>query len=418
MSFSQSTTQSPMRPVHVLHILEATIGGTMRYMENIAAATEKLNLVCAFAYGTSRADSKLAPFIERIKKHDWQIFPIDMRREINASKDIAALRQLRKVVKTFAPDIVHCHSSKAGALGRAASTSLLSKQVLLYSPHAIAAPLGSKYLKIEKLLARFTDRFIAVSDSEQQQIVDLRLATANKVDIIYPSIDFEHFTPIPKTEARELLGLATEPIVVTIGRLTEQKAPEAFVEIIERLSVQHPNVRGIWVGSGESEKAFRGKIAAAGLTDRITIVPWVHDVRLYIAASDVLLSTSKFESFGYVSAEALAMHRPVVASNVTGTCDIMRDSLAEWLYRFGDYDAAAKLLSKLIESPDVATDIAVVGRSLMQKRFSTTVMRAALADAYIRGLSDIGHAAASVIAPKLAFASGSSIPVSADEIAA
>jgi glycosyltransferase involved in cell wall biosynthesis len=382
---------APVKPVHVLHVLEATGGGTMRYMENIAEATAGINMTFGFAYGVSRADSKLAPFLDRIKKSGWQMFPVDMRREINFSSDFLAFRQLRKVIREFAPDILHCHSSKAGALGRIAGALQSVRPLRLYSPHALAAPLGSKYLRIEKFLSRYTERFIAVSRSERQEIIDLLSVKPDCVDTIYPSIDFGHFQPASKSKARQNLGLGSQPIVLAIGRVTPQKDPESFIAIMKRLHAKRPDARGIWVGSGDAGKGFLELVDAAGLKGVISVVAWQHDVRDYIAAADVFLSTSTFESFGYVTAEALAMHLPVVASDVTGTRDVLRDELREWLYDRGDHEHASELIVRLLDDPDDAHDVAVRGRKIMVKSFNNERMRESLIASYSSALSDVGR---------------------------
>src|ERR1700722_18668974 len=76
-----STVES--KPLRVLHVLEATLGGTLRYMENIAEATEGLGLVSGFAYGTARADSRLKPFLECISSRGWSSYPVDMARQVH-----------------------------------------------------------------------------------------------------------------------------------------------------------------------------------------------------------------------------------------------------------------------------------------------------------------------------------------------
>jgi glycosyltransferase involved in cell wall biosynthesis len=403
---------APVKPVRALHVLEATGGGTMRYMENIAEATAGMNMDFGFAYGVSRADSKLAPFLERIKKSGWKMFPVDMRREINFSSDFLAFRQLRKVIKEFSPDILHCHSSKAGALGRLAGAMQSVRPLRLYSPHALAAPLGSKYLKIEKFLANYTERFIAVSESERQEIIGFSLCKPDCVDIIYPSIDFEYFKPGSKTEARQGLGLGPEPIILAIGRVTPQKDPGSFIAIMKRLNAKRPDSRGIWVGSGDAGKVFLDQVEAAGLKGVISVVAWQDDVRKYIAAADILLSTSTFESFGYVTAEALAMHLPVVASDVTGTRDVMREELRQWLYKPGDHEHASELIVRLLNNPANAHEVAVRGRKIMVRSFNTERMRESLTEAYSAALRNAGR---KLNIPAVNGVTASDLPASADK---
>jgi glycosyltransferase involved in cell wall biosynthesis len=373
---------SPLRPLRVLHVLEATLGGTLRYMENIAEATDGLDIVSAFAYGTARADSHLGPFLKRISNLGWTCYPVDMRREVKPWVDLKAWFQLRCAADHFAPDIIHCHSSKAGALGRACVFLRREHPARVYSPHALAAPLGSIYLKIEKLLSRSTERFVAVSDTERKEILDFSLATEDSVSVVYPSVDVRHFHPSPRHNARQALGIGSSPIILAIGRLTAQKDPVAFLRVMEHLHARQPDVRGIWVGSGEGEAEFLSEIAAAQMQDVVRVVPWQRDVRLYLAAADVLLSTSRFESFGYVAAEALAMERPVVASDVTGTRDIMQRRFGQWLYPRDRTTLAAELILKLLNDPALSLATGGLGRSQVEKLFSTERMRESLMQAY------------------------------------
>ena len=373
---------SPLRPLRVLHVLEATLGGTLRYMENIAEATDGLDIVSAFAYATARADSRLGPFLKRISALGWTCYPVDMRREVRPWTDLKAWFLLRCAVDHFAPDIIHCHSSKAGALGRASVFLRKEHPARVYSPHALAAPLGSIYLKIEKLLSRSTERFVAVSDTERKEILDFSLAEEDSVSVVYPSVDVRHFQPLSRQNARQTLGISSSPLILAIGRLTAQKDPVAFLRVMEHLHARQPDVRAIWVGSGEGEAEFLSKIAAAQMQDVVRVVPWQHDVRLYIAAADVLLSTSRFESFGYVAAEALAMERPVVASDVTGTRDIMQRRFGEWLYPLDQTPLAAELILKLLNDPALSVATGGLGRSQIEMLFGIERMRDSLMQAY------------------------------------
>jgi glycosyltransferase involved in cell wall biosynthesis len=305
-----------------------------------------------------------------------------MRREIHPWNDLKAWIQLRLAVADFAPDIIHCHSSKAGALGRTSAFLQKDHPARVYSPHALAVPLGSIYLKIEKLLSKSTERFVAVSDTERREILGFSLAPEKSVSVVYPSVDSRYFQPSSRQLARQMLGIGSTPLILAIGRLTAQKDPIAFIRVVECVYAQQPDVRAVWVGSGEGEPDFLSRVRAAGMEHVIRLIPWQHDVRTYISAADVLLSTSRFESFGYVAAEALAMKRPVVASNVTGTRDIMLDRFGEWLYPNDRPDIAADLVLQLLRDPEASVAIGNRGRSEVEKQFSSERMRESLMQAY------------------------------------
>ena len=375
--------------MRVLHVLEATLGGTLRYLENIAEVSQSDGLVSGFAYGVSRADSRLVPFLKNVRDKGWSTYEVDMRREINPPNDFRALLHLRRAISDFAPDIVHAHSSKAGALSRLAVRTMRARPAIIYSPHALAASLGQKYLRIEQVFARFTDRFVAVSESEREEIIGFSLARPDQVSVVSPMVDGSHFKPQDKKEARTRLGLADNPLVLCIGRVTAQKNPSGFIEIVRQLHARRTDVRATWVGCGAGEHDLLQMVAAAGMENVIQTVAWQHDVRDYIAAADLLLSPSLFESFGYVSAEALAMGRPVVASDVTGTRDIMAGDLRRWLYPLGDADRAVELILELLESQEAADAAARVGRSEVLQRFGKDRMKADLLATYRDGLRSV-----------------------------
>lgn len=366
--------------IAVLHVLEATLGGTLRYMENVADSLSASEYRLGFAYGSSRADSRLEPFLHKAQDQGWSLFHLPVTREINLKTDYRALVALVSVLRKFKPDILHCHSSKAGVLGRIAGKMVRPTPRIVYSPHALAIPLGKRYLYIERALKCMTDRYFAVSKSEAAQIVQSGLAKEPEVSVVYPMIDAEQFAPSP--ERRTLESLRNGPTILGVGRLTLQKDPLTFVRIVSKLQEWIPAARGVWVGDGELRDAFYKAASKAPFANAFELVPWQHDIRPYFEAADVLLSTSIYESFGYMVAEALAMQVPVVATSVTGTCDILEGSFAARMYRRGDEDSAVALLREVLADTEASQAWAAAAQAMVQSRFSRQAMRLSLSNAY------------------------------------
>ncbi len=380
---------APSSPLRVLHVLEATLGGTLRYMENIAQCLGGTDLCLGFAYATARADSRLDPLLTRLEDQGWKLYPVSMHREINVAAELESVRQLRRVLQKFRPDVVHCHSSKAGVLGRVASLLVRPSPAVVYSPHALAIPLGRKYLYIERLLRKLAGRFIAVSDSEAGDIVHYQLAPSDRVSVVYPLIDCDDFKPPANRDASA--RAAGRFSVMGVGRLTAQKDPLRFIAIVRRLQEMMPGVEGVWIGDGELRETFE-QLAATGRDTEsrsirpgsIHLIPWQQDIRPFLSAADVLLSTSRYESFGYMVAEALALEVPVVASRISGTSDILIGELAGNMYGPGDDAEAADLLKRVLEDPARSRQWAASARATVRERFNARSMRAALLDAYSR----------------------------------
>jgi glycosyltransferase involved in cell wall biosynthesis len=385
-----SKVSAQSSPLRVLHVLEATLGGTLRYLENIAECLGGTDLSLGFAYGTARADSRLEPLLAKMKFDGWSLYPVPMRREINVAAELESIRILRHVLQDFRPDVVHCHSSKAGVLGRVASLLVRPSPAVVYSPHALAIPLGRQYLYIERLLRKLTERFIAVSDSEAGDIVRYQLATPDRVTVAYPLIDCDYFAPrADRDTSADAKGTFT---VMGVGRLTAQKDPLRFIAIVRRIQQTMPGVKGVWIGDGELREEFEHH-AVTG-SGSIQLVPWQRDIRPYLSAADVLLSTSRYESFGYMVAEALALEVPIVASRISGTSDILIGEFAGNMYEPGDDADAAALLKAVLQDPVRAREWAASGRAMIRERFNSDSMRGAMLDAYKRTVAARGLAGA------------------------
>jgi glycosyltransferase involved in cell wall biosynthesis len=369
------------QPQRVLQVIEATLGGTRRYLEDVfeALGSGPQN---GLAYSLHRADSSFMTLLDRIRAAGWTLFEIDMRRKIDPFKDAACTFALRKAYLTFRPDIVHAHSSKAGAIARLATIGMRRRPGIVYTPNSIGVNLSWVYGQIERMLALRLDIFAAVTPSERDELRELKLLPAARIHIVVPTIRSDIFEPSDRFEARRALNLPAGPIVVAVGRLTRQKDPLAFVDFVAAVRARLPGIRAIWVGDGELRAEMEGRVAALDLQGAFTITGWIDDVRPYLAASDLFVSTAAYESFGYATAEAFAMDRPVVASAITGTVDVVTTDVADQLYPYRDVASAAVLAVKLLSDPTHASAVAARGRTQVLSKFSVAEMRRGLQGAY------------------------------------
>lgn len=368
--------------MRILQVIEATLGGTRRYVEDVFEACTGSDAVNGIVFASARADDGFFELLRRMEDAGWQTFPLDLHRKVDLREDLVHAKELRSIYDRFAPDVVHAHSSKAGAIARLANIGRRTRTRLVYSPHAIAVHLGYAYVLIERLLATQLDVLSVVSESERDEIVSLRLVADDRLHVVNPTIRADVFEPRSQLEARSELGYGSEPRVVGIGRLAAQKDPLGFLQIVAALREIVPDVRAVWVGDGELRSSMIERINDLALGDCTTIAGWHTDVRPYLAASDVFVSSSRYESFGYVTAEALAMRRPVVASSITGTIDIVKLDVESCLYAPQDYRGAAGQIARLLFDPVRASEIAARGRDRVLSDFSPENTRAQLFAAY------------------------------------
>jgi glycosyltransferase involved in cell wall biosynthesis len=242
--------------------------------------------------------------------------------------------------------------------------------------------MGGPYMRLERILARITDRFVAVSASEGDQISVSGIG-AKRIDIVSPAIDCTYWSPRARNEARQLLDINHfSPVVVGVGRLTAQKDPLTFVRMISVIKNSHPGTRGIWVGDGELRGQVEQEIERLDLLNDFDVVGWQEDVRPYIAAANIVVSTAKYESFGYVVPEAMAMGRAAVGTDITGTKDILPKVDLALLFPAGDSEEAARRVAAVIEVPGKADELGIVGRRFVESEFSIDRMASRLAVLY------------------------------------
>ena len=354
-----------------------------RYLEDVLAASSLRTWACALVYSDVRADAQFEALLDGCRRAGWELYPIRMARRISPTSDLAAAWRMRKVFRDFRPDVVHAHSSKAGAIGRVVASLAINRPVRVYSPHAIGAHLGWGYSMIERFLARAgSDVIVAVSRSELTELVEL-LGSRPVMRIAWPVIDATAFAPRDQASARRSVGIPTDrPVVLAAGRLSVQKDPLLFAAVIAAVRRCFPDVLGVWVGDGELRQDLEAAALRLGIKESLVVTGWSTDVRPFLAASDVVVMTSGYESFGYVTAEALAMERPVVGTNVAGTVDLIEDGVTGSLFQPKDVEGAAASIVRYLSSPKLRGEAGRRGRRFVLESFSSERLASELESAY------------------------------------
>ena len=271
--------------------------------------------------------------LERFKTYTSNIYIVPMVREVEAKKDIKSIIKVRKILKQIKPDIVYLHSSKAGAIGRIA-LAFNFKTKILYNAHGwyFNAQISDKKKKlfalIERILAIKTDKIINISKSEYDSALKYKIAPEKKMCIIENGIDFTKFQNNDKyrEETRKKYDITENEIVIgVVGRLTEQKDPITMIKAFELVNKENKNTRLMYVGSGELEEEVKQFAKEHDILDKVIITGWVDNVEKYIPAFDIAVLPSKWEGFGLVLIEYMACNKPIVATNVGGIKNIVKD---------------------------------------------------------------------------------------------
>ena len=274
-------------------------------------------------------------------------------RAIRPGDDARALATLVKQVREFRPHIVHTHTAKAGILGRSAAriAGVGSATVHTFHGHLLhgyfSPPKTRAVIALESLLARTTDRLVAVGNQVRDDLLAAGIGRPEQFGIIPPGLELP--PAMGRQKARDALGVAGDaPVVSFIGRLAPIKRPDRFVEVVRQVQHARPGVRFIVAGEGTEARV----VADAGLP--IAMLGWRDDVQNVLAASDAVLLTSDNEGTPLSLIQAALMGLPVVATNVGSVPDVVIDGETGWLTD-PDAQALAKVTLDMLERPDEAT---------------------------------------------------------------
>ncbi len=347
--------------IRVMHIAQCA-GGVDCYLRMLFANMDRTQytntLVCSLDYNPSDYEGLVEECIQ-----------VDMRNALSVTRDTVAVREVRRLIKRIRPDLIYCHSSKAGGVGRLANIG--SGIPIIYNPHGWAFNMEGKtvksliYLWLERCLSPFTTKFVTISNYEKLIAVQKHVAKLGKIKTIFNGIDMEDVERqfAESTVTRESLGIPADACVIgMVGRISAQKAPDTFVRMAAKVKANIPNAWFIIVGDGDECEATERMIAENGLSDCFTITGWVNNPIAYSALFDIAVLLSRWEGFGLVLAEYMKLGKPIVATEVNAIPDLIIDHENGLLVDVDDYEQAAQAVMEICNDEALRNDMIEKGR--------------------------------------------------------
>lgn len=321
-----------------------------------------------------------------------------LRSEIAPADDWRALAELKLLLADGKFDIVHTHSSKAGALGRRAAHHAGVQRIVHtfhgFPFHDFQSRLRrTAYLRIERSLGKITGAFLAVGPAVAAEAIRRRIAPPERVRTIGVAVSAgQPPQASDRAEARRLLGIPPGMHVVgTVGRLDFQKAPDDFVNALADLG--RDDVYGVWIGDGPLRARTEKLAAKRGLTGRLSFTGERTDVSALLPGLDVFAMASRYEGLPCAIVEAMAAARPVVATAVNAVPNIVVAGETGLLVPAGRPELLSRALRYLIDNPDVAARLGAAGHAQLGDELTPAALGAVLDEVYRMPL-DVSRAAA------------------------
>ena len=298
--------------------------------------------------------------------------------EIVPADEARATAELIRIVRCFRPHIVHTHTAKAGMLGRiAAVLGIRPRPIVLHTYHGHVLegyfdPARERLFRaIERGLARVTDRLIGVSQATVDDLVRLRIAPRQRFSVVPLGLDLDRFlslSPAPDPAARKRLGLGKGELVLTfVGRLVRIKRVDVLLRAVASAQATGASVRLLIVGDGELADEHRALARELGVEARF--LGYRRDLDAIMAATDVAILGSDNEGTPVALIEAAAAARPLVATDVGGVRDVVRDGVGILVPR-NDHEQLGAALVALANDPERRAAMGLAARVHVRKRYS------------------------------------------------
>jgi glycosyltransferase involved in cell wall biosynthesis len=314
-----------------------------------------------------------SPYVERMRAAGITVHGVALQRRPGAA-DLLALRAIDRLVAGRRPDLVHAHSSKAGALVR---LSAADARRTIYTPHCFAFAAGfgsmqrSSYAVVERGLSRRAAAMITVSDWERARAVERLGHVADRIVTIHNGVDPDAVLGAPAPGI--LRWAAGRPIIGYLGRLDEEKGPLRFVEAFARAARDPSFIAcGLVAGDGVLRDAVRAEIARHRIGHRLRQEPYGGAVAPWLACMSLFVLPSRWESLPISVLEAMSAGVPVLATAVGGTAEAVVDGVTGRLVPAGDGEELATAMRELAADPAALRRMGRAGRVRVREEFTTT----------------------------------------------
>ena len=368
--------------IDVLHVTQPTSEGVAKVVLQLVADQSRAGL----RVGIASPDNKV--FQAALENLACAFYPWDATRS-PIRRFFHEHRQLKELLQTANPRLVHLHSSKAGLIGR---TVLRGRRPTVFEPNGWSFRVGSKVLRsmsyvFEAWAARFwTDKIICVSEAE---VTACRwFSGPSKTVLVHNGVDLDRWSNTPtrnRQEARNALGIEhSRPIVLSLGRITQQKGSDLLVHLWKNVRTVIDDASLYFVGDGPDRARLQNLCSTE---DAVFFPGSTTTPKLWFEAADVIAMPSRWEGHSLSMLEALACGRPVVAFDVEGMRETIGDD-AGIVVPPGDCDAFTTALVQMLQlSHEDREFIGQIGRKKVEDKFNLEQSCAAIRSMYQQVLS-------------------------------
>jgi len=312
-----------------------------------------------------------------LKSLGVNFYPVEMKRRISCK----SVLRINEIIRNEQIDLVHSQGARADFFARIAGR-------MAGIPHnlcTIAMPVEGFDIKpLRKMIYRAFDRltegsvekFIVVSDSLKRALIEKRRIPADRIVRIYNGIEIDQYHPgIESGNFKREWGISQNiPLVGAIGRMVWQKGFEYLIQSIPEIVKAVPEAKFLLVGEGPRRERLEALSEELRVRDNVILAGFRSDIKEILSAIDLLVVPSILEGFPMIILEAMAMGKPIVATNIDGIIEQITDGVDGILVPPKNPNALAEAILKIFSEEEKMKKIGLAARQKVESCFSVQKM--------------------------------------------
>lgn len=353
-----------MKNVMILN-LGSHFGGTEKYILNIV---KNINLNEYNIHICGKKDTK---FIEEIKKEKININIHEI--EFCKKSIFKSIKKIKQYIIKNNINIIHSNGITSDLVCNIARKRVKDVKIIS-TVHGFSSFDRMDRSKVEikvfdileKLLFKYNDHYISVSNALRDYLVNRGLPT-NKVDVIYHAVNNIKDEKYKENFSNDVITLGS------VGRLEKVKGYDILINSIKDLKSKNYKFNCILIGEGSEYDSLMTLAKEIGIEDCIEFLGYKEDIYTYIDKMDIYIQPSRQESFGISIIEAMNKVKPIIASKVGGVCEIIEDEKNGLLFQSLDSNELSNKIEELINNKEKRKYLALEGKKSLVERFSMKI---------------------------------------------
>lgn len=365
MSTKESKVFKKTRIVHVIN----TDGGLKNLLMNkLIGLSERGYEVYAVS-----PDGKYIPDIINV---GIQYHPLEICRTISPISDIKSILKFYRYLKEEKFDIIHTHTAKAGVIGRVAAY-LAGVPIIIHTYHGLPFYEGQEkithtfYLIIERVMALISSHLLSQNKGDLEILLKYNFKNAKSItyegsgvniSLIEKKINLDKID-----ELRNELCVEGKKVIGFFARMELIKGYEMFFSALQELSKRNFDYISLIGGDGPLRDNLKSLSRELGIEERVKFLGWRDDIYNLIFLCDIVVSTSRKEGIPRTIMEAMTLKKPIIATNVNGTNEVVVNQITGFLIEWGDIENFADHIIKVLSDPLLAERLGQTGRSNIEQ---------------------------------------------------